>query len=145
MKNDRKEKNLTYKQAVEDGYEDLVQLAKKLHHKMIVDEHGTYRWKKNSLICDLYDNTPIIMMNNENHKFIDAFKLPDGYNYKLSLNEMWIRFYDGQYSLVEMMKFYMDIGMSLCGFLDVFSEETVQNVLNNSKNPKFHHSMESVL
>lgn len=77
-------------------YNDLADLAEIFRHEIIEDQSGVWRWKQNRLsrfICD-----------------------------QINLNNVWIALHRGDFSMEELMKFYMQIGYSLDGFIEVFGQ-----------------------
>lgn len=70
-----------------------------LYNKTHTDEHGVLRYKKNKLICWLYDTLQIDM------------------------NVLWIAYQEGLFSREEFQQFYRDIGYSVDGYRDVWEEK----------------------
>jgi hypothetical protein len=68
-------------------------------HRIIEDEHGTYRYEQNRLIDWLWRSG------------------------KVDLNVMRIAYCHGAFSREEYMQFYRDMGYSLSGFEEIFGEE----------------------
>ncbi len=64
----------------------------------IIDQHGVQRFIENGVIAWLLESGP------------------------LDLNAMRLAYYEDKFSLNDYMEFYMGIGYSVCGFLEVFGE-----------------------
>lgn len=79
-------------------------LFDKFPNHPVVLERGVLRWKSNSLMCWLGDTyTPY--------------------------NAMAIAYQRKQFSIEDYMKFYRDIGYSLCGFAEIFGDGTQYKVI----------------
>ena len=64
-----------------------------------IDEHNTQRFHQNEVVNFLVDSG------------------------KLDLNQICIDYHEGKFSKNHYMKFYMDLGYSVCGFFDIPSFE----------------------
>lgn len=84
-------------------YDDMVELARIFNHG-IEDVDGVWRWQSNKLIR--------LITNHENYTVG-----------MVDLNCLWAAFYDGKFTCEELMKFYMGMGYSLCGFGEVFGQK----------------------
>ena len=77
-------------------YHDLLLLS---DHPVIKDDQGILRYKTNNLTNFLHDNC------------------------KFDLNKIWFQYRNfGSWTEDEFMQFYRDIGISLCGFCDIWGE-----------------------
>lgn len=86
-------------------YKDMADLARSFVHKIVLCQegnNGVLRWKGSQLIRYLTSSTGVIDLNN---LAIDLFKK--------------------KFSLEEYMKFYMDMGYSLSGYVEVFGQREV--------------------
>lgn len=88
--------------AKSSDYCDMAELARMFRHDVIETQEGVFRWRSNPLVRWLLD---------------------DGNPNAVSLNNLWVDFHNGRCGTVlEMMKFYMSIGYSLCGFAEIFGQ-----------------------
>lgn len=107
-------------------YEDLADLARSFIHQVVLckeGDHEVLRWKENSLVghligdtggCEFY--TPPEWngaMHNQTHRG------------SVSLNGLIIDLFRRKFTLEDYMKFYMGIGYSLSGFIEVFGQQEV--------------------
>lgn len=98
-------------------YADIVPLLDIFGHEVIEDQDGVYRFKRNSLMCRLCDNGPVytppsdVRLYGAHSSEIRA---------SVSLNGLWIDLYHHEFSILELMKFYMQMGYSLSGFIEIF-------------------------
>lgn len=77
----------------------------------IIDEHGTQRFPKNRIVEDLLKET--------NHGNAGRY---------LDLNEIWQRSRGvSGYTADEIKEFYRLIGISICGYADVFPDDKIKN------------------
>ena len=83
-------------------------------YSTIIDEHGIQRFPKNRIVEDLLKET--------NHGNVGRY---------LDLNEIWCRSqkhgYEGGYTADELREFYRLIGISICGYAEVFSNAEIEN------------------
>ena len=68
-----------------------------------IDEHNVQRFYHNEVVCFLFDSG------------------------KLDLNQLSIDHQQGKFSKDHYMKFYMELGYSVCGFCDVFDGLEILN------------------
>lgn len=84
--------------------------------EVIEDLQGTYRFRTNALFCWMTDPT-----RGSNHDRSSITYDPPR-PHRVSLNDMADGFARGEFTLEEYMNFYMGIGYSLDGFVEVFGE-----------------------
>lgn len=60
----------------------------------------------------------------------------------ISLNEMVIDCQRGEFPIEELIQFYMDMGYSLSGFVDVFGDEITALVANREKSHADRHHVQ---
>jgi hypothetical protein len=121
-------------------YSDMAKLAKIFNHEVLEDNHGTWRWRRNLLTTWVFEHGPFHTPSNTSdatdHK--EPWARPTKqYRGTIDLNNLWTDFHNGMFSLEEMMKFYMEIGYSLCGYAEVFGQrEAFEFGLPDAKKPK---------
>jgi hypothetical protein len=104
--------------AKHEQYGDLAALARLFHHAIVEDDNGIWRWQVNDLIRLLVDDTPFYQGPYTEHDCGRAH---------LDLNALWLDFQRQRFPIEQLMKFYMQMGYSLCGFLDVFDSNPAQD------------------
>jgi hypothetical protein len=104
--------------AKHDQYGDLAALARLFHHAIVQDDNGIWRWQVNDLIRLLVDDTPVYQGPRPGHGYGRA---------ALDLNALWLDFQQQRFHVEQLMKFYMEMGYSLCGFLEVFDNEPAED------------------
>jgi hypothetical protein len=77
------------------AYDSDYQIVKNLNHALTLDEHGTLRFVK-----EKYTKKEKIM--------------------EKDINQTWHDYYNNKYNFPEMLKWYMKMGYSVSGFMDVF-------------------------
>lgn len=87
--------NVPLDRVAQSEHTDMAKLAAIFHHD-IVDESGVWRWKPNSIIRHMIIGGPI------------------------HLNLLWLLLYQGNFTVEEMMKLYMQIGYSLSGYRGIW-------------------------
>ena len=101
-----------------DYYWDMAILARMFRHRIVEDDNGTWRWEENRIVDALTDGSAAFYSGSHY----------DGRNPiirgSLCLNTLWMDFHSGKYTCEEMVKFYMGIGYSLCGFCDVWGQRS---------------------
>lgn len=93
-------------------YKDLILFLYKINVKdfvVFVDEDNRHRFERNKLVCYLKNN------------------------YKFKIDEIWNLCDNEMISLKEIVKFYIDIGYSLDGFLELFEEIIKKTLLGKQK------------
>jgi len=113
-------------------YEDMADLAVIFNHDIVETPQPadprrgrTWRWKENSFINWLYEYSGVyIPASVENHADGEQ-----GYGShctetraSLNLDTLIYDLYNGMFSMEEWMKFYMQMGYSLCGYAEVFGQ-----------------------
>lgn len=101
-------------------YEECADLAEIFNHEIIETQEGIWRWKPNRLMClmldGVYVHTPPQWVG-PNHNQIHLAGV--------DLNELCGQYNHGEgFGTLEFMKFYMQIGYSLCGYYEVFGYGT---------------------
>lgn len=107
-------------------YPEFVDIATIFNHDIVAsheDPHSpkreTWRWKKNALACHILEgaafHTPPAWRGAMHNKVLLG---------GLDLNELFTCFHRGAFPVEEYMKFYMQIGYSLSGFIEVFGDRT---------------------
>lgn len=76
-------------------------------HPFGLDEHGTLRFETKDT------DTPIW----KRYKELGGSEDETG-----DINTLWEEYFKGKFTMEEMMQFYREIGYSLCGYVDVWSE-----------------------
>lgn len=76
-------------------------------HPFGLDEHGTLRFESTDTNSKVWQRYRELGGSEENTG---------------DLNTLWIEFAHKKFTLDEMMQFYRELGYSLCGFVDVWSE-----------------------
>jgi hypothetical protein len=92
---------------VAEHFPEEAKLARLFGHKVIQDEHGTFRWKRNSLVDHLVHD---VVMHDGQDKIVD-------------LDDLCVAAHRGRFSIEEYMKFYMQMGYSLGGFRECFAQD----------------------
>ena len=91
-------------------YSNMAVLAGIFNHEIWRDEEGTLCWVPNALICLLKDHVPIQSDG------------PLEMRGRICLNTLQQDFYEKKFDIYEYMKFYMGMGYSLGGFIEVFGQ-----------------------
>lgn len=86
-----------------EHYADMAELARIFGHQVVETSESppVWRWRQNGLV-----------------RWVTAEGNPN----RLDLNRLWSDFHRGHATVYEMMKFYMQLGYSLCGFAEVFGQ-----------------------
>ena len=106
-------------------YEDMAKLAVIFNHDIIETDGGVWRWKENRLTRLMQEYCPVFTpcgLENEANGRDSYGRHCQECRASLSLNGLIVDLYDGYFSVEEYMKFYMQIGYSLCGFREVFGQ-----------------------
>lgn len=102
-----------------DHYWYLAELAVIFNHEIVEDDHGTWRWKENGLINNLYKCAPVFTPPiSESPRAVNTKSL----RASVDLNGLWMDLLHNLFSMEEMMKFYMGMGYSLSGFIEIFGQ-----------------------
>ena len=114
----------------EDGYvvtaePEMVAIAARLRHDIVYEE-GLFRFKQNKLLRHLMDNGAFYIPSNANGGSGGNRLEQRG---TISLHSLWDDYESGNFSLAELMKFYMEIGYSWCGFTEMFGLEAIDSVI----------------
>ena len=88
--------------AASEWYQDMADLARIFDHDVIADDHGTWRWQANDIVRWTVDK-----MNSSEF---------------CNLNELWTAVGREHLDPLHLMKFYMQMGYSLCGYAEVFGQ-----------------------
>lgn len=110
------------------SYEDMVDLANIFNHDIIEDLHGTWRWKRNMLTNWMHAFAPVYMPSilSTNAEGIPPYCKSTNARASIDLNNLWLDYSAKVYSMEELMKYYMQIGYSLCGYSEVFEQRTAK-------------------
>lgn len=135
---------------VEKNYEDEAKLAVIFNHEVVEMDDGVWRWKGNQLVEWLQDYTPAhtppfrVIQQSAGSPYC-GHGTPTRCD--IDLNTLWGDFYNGMFTVEEFMKFYMQIGYSLCGFREVFAQtEASEWGLPGAKTPKSReHYTETII
>jgi hypothetical protein len=76
-------------------------------HPFGLDEHGTLRFESKDTDSKIW----------KRYKELGGSEDETG-----DLNTLWVEYSNGKFAMDEMMQFYREIGYSLCGYVDVWSE-----------------------
>lgn len=96
---------------------DLAKLAVIFNHDIAEDDSGMWRWKQNRFMCHF--------RGGQGPFYVGAYYRGDRtktYRGSVDLNVLWFDLGHKTFAVEEMMKFYMQIGYSLCGFVEVWGE-----------------------
>jgi hypothetical protein len=104
----------------EDYYSDIGELAEIFNHEVIEDNNEVWRFKENRLVDHIHDNCPVYTPPGNYGRHSNIIRA------SLDLNNLWSDFHSGSFSLEELVKFYMGLGYSLCGFCDVFGQHEAE-------------------
>jgi hypothetical protein len=96
---------------LEENYEDIAELAIIFNHDIIETNAHIWRFKHNALMRAMIED--------------------DGF--RVSLNDIWIKYARKRFTSEELMKFYMQIGYSLCGFCDIFDSNEIKEMIKKHK------------
>lgn len=101
-------------------YSPLADLAEIFNHEIIEDDRKIWRWKHNVLVCYLFSG---------DCPFVEGLPVHPGQRRRgyIDLNGLFVDLYAGKFSLEEYVKFYMGLGYSLSGFLELFDKEMDDN------------------
>lgn len=114
---------------------ELAPLAKLFNHPIIEDEHGVWRWRPNKLMCLMVEGIPVAYPDRSKEPELKMDNLDELHEFhrnrkhfvaSLDLNELWAWFEQGKFDIIELMQFYMDIGYSLGGFIEMFAQKEVK-------------------
>lgn len=92
---------LSKQELSENGYGDLADFCDIFQHDAVEMENGVWRWKTNELIDYIEDNS----------------------TGNINMNVLWLRVKTIE-DILQIMKYYMQIGMSLAGFCEVFGQKS---------------------
>jgi hypothetical protein len=104
-----------------DYYSDIGELAEIFNHDVVEMDNDVWRFKPNSLVGWLDDNCPVYTPPGE-YRGANSKSIRGG----LDLNVLWCDFHEDKFTLEELVKFYMGMGYSLCGFCDVFGQHEAE-------------------
>lgn len=99
---------------LQQDYADLAELAVIFNHE-VVEKGKVWRWKTNGLVRHLLDGE-CPFYKGDSHVGVSRIRGT------VDLNALWGDFSQKLFSLEELMKFYMGMGYSLCGFVEVFGQ-----------------------
>ena len=101
-------------------YWDMAQLAVIFNHDIVEMEDGVWRWRQNRLMRLIDDYCPVYLPAGDYNR--DSKAVRGG----LDLNTLIMDVHTGFCSVEEYMKFYMQIGYSLSGYGEVFSQSEAE-------------------
>lgn len=111
--------------ATSDYYSDIAELAVIFNHDVVETEYCCWRWKPNAFIdwikdyAGVYTPAGPVSTAKGDHSYGQHCK---SIRASLSLNTLACDLQCGAFSMEEWMKFYMQIGYSLCGFAECFGQ-----------------------
>jgi hypothetical protein len=89
-------------------------LAVIFNHEVVEDQRGVWRWKMNVLMDRFWHGATF---------YAGSPERPSGtYQGGVELNCLWIDLHHGRFSCEELMKFYMQMGVSLSSFGESFGQ-----------------------
>ena len=97
-------------------YDQEADIAEIFGHEIIETERGTWRWKENAFCAYLHDGAPFYEGSDYSQHTVTR-------RGRLDLNELWLDFHAGRFPIEDLMRFYMGLGYSLCGFGEVFGQK----------------------
>ena len=111
--------------AQSEWYDDMADLALIFDHKVIEDDHGTWRWEEHPTVQYLMGDSDKKIILPEMPEWIGRM-FSEGLQYNsVNLNNLVMRAFRKEFPLEDYMKFYMGIGYSLCGYAEVFGQREV--------------------
>jgi len=134
----------------ESDYEDMAELARIFNHTIVETTNGSWRWKQNSLICHLHEHAPTYIPSSGvcNADDLMVYCRPHSISGRagIDLNGLAGDLRRSMFTMEEWMKFYMQMGYSLCGYAEVFGQhEAAEYRLPHAKPiPPDHDGMEYV-
>jgi hypothetical protein len=114
--------------AEKEYYSDMADLATIFNHEIVEmgnPENPTWRWKPNSFIDWIQDYAGVYTPSTPHNLAAGDGGFGrhcDSHRASLCLNTLSQDLHCGAFSMEEWMKFYMQIGYSLCGFGEVFGQ-----------------------
>ena len=131
MRNHEVIRVIPYEEVRDTGhYSDMAELSLIFNHDVVEvrggakvqgGERNVWRWRPNNIVTLVLDDAPWYAGTDYN-----AFtKIVRG---SLSLNDFWHDFHKGRFTCEELMKFYMGIGYSLCGYGEVFGQKEASDL-----------------
>ncbi len=120
--------------AARGDYDDMAELAVIFNHDIVevghMENQRTWRWKANKLVSHLDSGNGPFYEGSDYNQYTKCFRG------SIDLNNLWMDLYKKKFSVEEMMKFYMQIGMSLCGFGEAFGQKEAYELnLPDAKRP----------
>ncbi len=106
------------------GYWDLADLAEIFNHEIVEMDNGVWRWKRNLFIDWIYDHAGVYIPSaaSDAADGVDIFVRGKNARASLSLNILVLDLHNGMFTMEEWMKFYMQMGISLSGYCEVFGQ-----------------------
>ena len=119
-------RKIKLKEVRETAYWDMAELAKIFNHQIVEMHDGVWRWKPNRFIDWIQDYAPVYTPSNAecNADKVEPYTRHNTTELRasLSLNVLVCDLHAGKFSMEEWMKFYMQMGYSLCGYAEVFGQ-----------------------
>jgi predicted nucleic acid-binding protein len=111
MSKDTKIERYVSAEELKEYYGDIAELATIFNHDIIETDAHIWRFKHNALMSAMVEE--------------------DGF--RVSLNDVWVKYARKRFTKEELMKFYMQIGYSLCGFNDIFDSNEIAEMIKKHK------------
>ena len=109
-------RTVTTKELLENGYDDVPALSA-LFARPVVEDGGVWRWRASALVRRLTGGDGPFYAGKDYNALTRTLRG------SIDLNALWLDFYRGAFPLADLMRFYMDLGYSLCGFAEVFGQD----------------------